>query len=388
MKSTKSELFSDIESDIELDQPQMVKYVPYMKFVGKHKISPISKLREMICLTNCGYEAIYGNCIPYYDWETYYKTKHEQQENYIRDLKLSYSGVKDTYPNATIYSFESGGYDKNKKDTPWKNSFQFRVRGAGYYACGSQVPQIDGFDQSVYKNENKRQLMRLPYCSKAEQSRYLNRIFIDSNDCDDYYICESLDDCNDDLNETLDMYIIQNIADEKLVTVSDAVDEVARNPEIHTDFEFLNDSSQKNLNYSVDDIFGLVKCLNYKTQCQNWDFWSKVCWCLRNIGDDLNLDLCPIAHEMSKHCDKYDKDETDDMFNAKEKNPTTDPLRLGSLIKWARETNPSKFKLWSETMNMRNELYVMTHTDIENKTPEYICLKSPMEDDDIVDRIR
>ena len=64
------------------------------------------------------------------------------------------------------------------------NFFHFLVRGCGYCESGKAMYEavgIEGFDTSIYKDVNKRQLFRLPYCSKEEDltnPRPLKRVFL------------------------------------------------------------------------------------------------------------------------------------------------------------------------------------------------------------------
>ena len=99
------------------------------------------------------------------------------------------------------------------------------MRGAGYHKCGADLLSSNpglfdkegGFDKSVYKQVGKRQLLRLPYCSKSGQDRQLQRVLIDDDDID---VIKKLEDCKLECLENLGDYLVQNIKKEKLINKS------------------------------------------------------------------------------------------------------------------------------------------------------------------------
>ena len=102
------------------------------------------------------------------------------------------------------------------------------VRGVGYFESGAAL--LDSFspslkskiDQSVYKPVGKRQLFRLPYCSKNGDDRPLQYVY--KNDNSEWDCCEELSELNIDFVDLL----IQNVEGEQLIKAIDQLDNIPK----------------------------------------------------------------------------------------------------------------------------------------------------------------
>lgn len=167
---------------------------------------------------NSGYELIKNvRVIPYYDYDNEYKTEKEQRKNIIKDFLIALTSVKDVFKGqcVNILSFSSLGYSSTKKK--FKNSFHFRVRGAGSYLV-KDIPRATGADNKVYNKNN--QLIRLPYCSKMDfdknclENRPLARCKLINGSLKVFDITDIGDYCGAISDESYSHYLIQNITDE------------------------------------------------------------------------------------------------------------------------------------------------------------------------------
>jgi len=173
--------------------------------VNSRKSESVEDLKTWIQQKNQGYEVLLGAVIPCYeDDRGQYQTAKEQEENEQKDFTRAYDSVLAMYKTGSILILRSCGFDPVKKI--YKNSYHFRIRGEGAYKCLADVPKIPGFDASIYKKANKRQLMRMPFCSKeSNNSPLVPIVFSDGK------IVELTAD-----QVEVDEYMIQNILDEDL----------------------------------------------------------------------------------------------------------------------------------------------------------------------------
>jgi phage/plasmid-associated DNA primase len=352
-----------------------------------------AKIEEKIIKDHTGYEVLYGAVIPYYDWEKYYDTEEIQQEKLSSDIRESYDMINSTYNgdngHCEILSFMSCGYDDNKKK--YKNSFHYRVRGAGYHKCGADLLSSNpglfdkegGFDKSVYKQVGKRQLLRLPYCSKSGQDRQLKRVLIDDDDID---VIKKLEDCKLECFENLGDYLVQNIKKEKLINKSFINNTFNVAPTVPTSevggTPVVGTPVVQKKQITATNVEQLLECLNIEEQEWEWDYWTKIIWGLRNISDENNLNLRDLAHTVSRYSSKYDKNTTDSIYDAKEKNPPESFITMGTLIKFAKQTNPKMYLIWKENL---------TKQDLESKfgedNKEAKLLNSAFTDGDVSDYV-
>ena len=321
------------------------------------------KITDFLKTNTVGYEAlITGNYIPYYDFDNKYATEEEQKNNYQSDLQTSYANVKLVFNKSVhkILSFDSCGHDpKASTGQQWKNSFHYRIRGAGYYESGTDIPIVEGYDDAVYKRKNSRQLMRLPFCSKEGNTRPLLRIIPETGT--KYTIDEIAT-----INEVASDYIIQNIRDE-IKCESKKEIEQQFNKLVKCENKQINKmiKNKEVLNYgengiTVKNIDDLCDCLN-KKRFNDRKLWLRFIRCLKNIGKKLKLDLTKIAHAYSSTSDKYNKLEVT-AFYSNENEPSTKtrvsnspPLGIGSLCYWAKNDNPEKYDAISEFLYTLNK---------------------------------
>ena len=85
-------------------------------------------------------------------------------------------------PHAEIYSFTSTGHKVSETYTGSFVSFRHLVRKVGKFRCGADIKRLgkvpEMFDQSIYQEEGKRQLLRVWGGSKEGEDRpmlYMHR---------------------------------------------------------------------------------------------------------------------------------------------------------------------------------------------------------------------
>lgn len=187
---------------------------------GHQCVTDIDTLTEHIQQTGVGYEHIDGTVVPYFDFDNCYKTEAEQEANEEQDYKRAVEAVEQEYlpQGGKLYVTISCGLDT--RTGKYKNGYHIIVRGVGYYKSGSEFFKSmsdelkQHIDPKVYKPAGKRQLFRMPYCSKEGDERPL-QYYDYQNDM----LYESLEDVG---LVNVGVLLVQNIEGEKLVEVADA----------------------------------------------------------------------------------------------------------------------------------------------------------------------
>ena len=315
--STNDFQFSDSDDDDDMKYTVILK----VESVAVKKLT-FTQLVEFVKTNKQGYEVISDKCVPYYDFEKMYDSKQEQKANRKTDFITAMDTIKNAYsvkyPDVKIYAFDASGCDLKER---WKNSFHFRLRGCGYLNQGSDCLILDGFDKSVYKTKSKRQLIRMPLCSKEGEDRPFK---------------PTKNSKSDKFNEK---WLIQNTDTESFECEVRAkfVERIVRPKQEITRF------------YTYAEIEALLDCINYEDTEYGFQEWTRIIWGLRNMSDDYKVDLRPLAHEFSKgsKCSsKYDEAHTNKIYDSNDSRPSTNPVGIGTFIKMAKEINPKLYMEW------------------------------------------
>ena len=354
---------TDEGSDSEKDAAAPVKYVgsddPFCPFsdtdderdaqylyckevcVSDGQRLTVQKILKRIQGYKKGYEMLTGACVPYYDFEIEYNNLKEGKSRWELDFKIALDGVSNKFPDGKIYMWDASGRTIKKDEKIWKNSYHFLVRGAGYYEAGEFVPQIEGFDSSVYKPAGKKQKFRLPYCSKDGRTRFLKRVIYDE-DCDMFEKYDDMSAALEDLEEEYEDWIIQNVSGEELVKV--VKKEVKRKKTKHIVQKDADDLTEEKLAALLDCYLDAEGNQDFE-----WEPWIHVVWAVCYCGFRSQLDYEKIIHAWSSKSDKYDETTTQNAIDRAWKDEVdckAAPLDIGSLIKWAKEINPIALGDW------------------------------------------
>ena len=352
--------FEDLfSSDDDEDVNENIVYTIVHKLTSNPIKLNFEKLVKFVYEKKQGYEVLLGKCIPYYDYEKYYDSKEEQEENNDIDYNLARETIMDayekTYPNIVIYSFDASGMDLKNK---FKNSFHFRLRKCGYLKQGSDCISLkifnESFDNSVYKSKGKRQLIRLPLCSKEGEDRPLLVRDSDKTYNEDWLI--SYTDTENDICKVKNdnsLKVIKPIIKKKY---DDRI-------------------------YTVNDIESLFDCIDYEDIADDWGDWSKMLWGLRNMSDDYGIDLRFLAHTVSKCSDKYDEFKTDEMYDAKDKNPCNNPIRIGTFVNMAKTNRPELYMAWRKSNPDKRKKKINNNKLINDKNKNIDSLNFMKEND-------
>lgn len=174
----------------------------------------IAEVFDYIKSTGQGYEHIDNKCVPYFDFDFSYSTEEEQQDRDEDDYETALTAITNEYADCSTAKFHkltSCGYDA--RGDKWKNSYHIIVRGVGCYESGKALfdslsdETKSVIDESVYKPAGRRQLFRMPFCSKEQDERPL--MYIDPDDSD----YEEIDDITP---EQLGLLLCSNTDGEQL----------------------------------------------------------------------------------------------------------------------------------------------------------------------------
>lgn len=285
------------------------------------------QLLPIILHSKIGYEVFRYNVLPFYDYETIHENPQDTHFNIrSRELKMAYSLVEKQYPGGKILCLDASGMSGDK----YKVSFHFIIRGCGYYACGSDIPRIqaNGFDQSVYKGINSRQLFRLPYCSKDGKTRFLKRVTREG-------VPVELEALESSLGESVEQYLVSNVKGEKLNIVEEVFDPSKLAPE---DKKFKFDNM-----WSHEKVADLLDCFGAK-QDLTWDEWINVVWAVVGGCSRIQMPYRELIHSFSRKSCKYNEELTSYTINRSK--TTGNTKGFGSLLQFVKSKCPEAFTRW------------------------------------------
>lgn len=329
-ESEKKNILREI-SQLENNRERLYSFAQFAECHEKQEQKlRFDQLVEVMKSPSIGYEVFRLCVIPYYDYET----KHESLDNIetirLEELKTAYELIQTEYPKGEILILDACGPVDNP-EFKYKISFHFLVRKCGYYANGKCVPPIraHGFDQGVYRNENKRQLFRLPYCSKDGKTRFLKV-------CDEHGRTKELDEVN---LKDLERYLVSNIRDEQLCYHFD--DDGISESDDSEDED--NPKPKKETTWNEYMVKELLNC--FEKQELEWQEWCDVIWAISGACAKLNIPYKEALYEFSKRSSKYDPVQTTHVIeNAKTEGKTKG---FGTVFQMLREKFPEQLKRWS-----------------------------------------
>jgi len=304
-----------IEKTSKILNEKMMKYVENYKSaesstLGKEEKCPFTSIGDIIKTaiangTNTHCEALFGEVIPYFDFEIENTTEGDE----VKVLRDILNAIEKHYPDGVIYTFNgSRMYTNTKGVEGWKVSFHVIIRGAGYYESGKhffhsipdEVKKVAGFDDGVYKEAGSRQLFKLPYCHKPYE-----------NDATDMVRCELIRDEDDEVDDYIDDYVairdadekysnwcISNIEGEKLVKIE--LPEKKFQPVIHTG----SNAESKESKFpppTVEELDKLIDMLKPERARMHNDRLPFI-WCLANIQEEFGFDTMDLAAKFMQKC--------------------------------------------------------------------------------------
>jgi phage/plasmid-associated DNA primase len=348
----------------------------YIKFVktlntkcGNETSFNVGELLEYINTRGVGYEHIAGAVVPYVDFDNQYNTAAEQEANDECDFDTALLAVQQEYPSGKIYMLQSCGLDT--RTGKYKNGYHAIIRNVGYYESGADLFNSfsDKFknhvDPSVYKPAGKRQLFRMPYCSKEGDDRPLQ--YYDHIKEDVYCSVDEID------AGLLGLLLVQNIAGEKLVSSMPCGElltkkqtarlarynkrEVAAEPvpneTAYKPFKSLTIAEYKKLVLCVGGIAD-------NTDATGWGCDTRLKFVLSSAacGDTYGLDLLAIVKKsLRKYSPNSDADEVDSLIKSYQDHDSADKnnYTCSTLFDLAEKGNHDRYIKVRHTIYKRNE---------------------------------
>ena len=324
-----------------------------------HKGDYNTLLKYMVANANkrSGYEVLRGKCIPYYDVDKLYgdgeDAKSKQEKNIVRDYTDSLAAVRKMFPDGVIYSFAACGYAAAKKQ--YKNSFHFRVRGAGYYPCGLDLPRVEGADTLVYRGVGLQQKFRLPFCDKDLDGRFLHRCEVVSGK---FVVYKTMKACAEKLKEDFASYLVSNITGEHKMNVTDPINEALRVPRKEwISVGTLDEAKEGDM--SKQQVEELVMCMVPEGK-QEWDreFHRNFVWSMSQVARRFGFEMYELTKTVSQMSSKYGVSKKDNTSRLYELPPSKygNTYGIGWLCNRARELNPDGYRKWRKDWKIKNGL--------------------------------
>ena len=250
------------------------------------------------------YEAIFGEMPPTYDDDEKILEGNLADAAYDKAMKA----LRELWGfDAVIHTLTSTGHKISEGYTGPFVSFRFIIRGAGKFRCGAdmvragKVPAM--FDQSIYKKEGRRQLLRVWGASKEGENRPMKYLL--------HGAPKTLQQANAESPELatflFENMLAQNVGTEKLI-------EVDSEPEVQLliDGESIKAVGANGKVFgedikieSVEQMQELCRIGDWFEQKWEWQEWVYRMWLLRNAANECKLDLRELAHKVSQISSKY-----------------------------------------------------------------------------------
>lgn len=316
---------------------------------------------------------------PYFDYDEEVKSEEQILKLRNKRIKAIHTVLKGYYSEdeVEILVFDASGYNPVKKC--WKLSFRAIINNYGVYESGNVIlqyviPQITKlgikWDDSVYKTSDKMQLLGLPYhCKEGNENRFFQKVDLTKNnypiieksaissaEFESYFVQNNMSTSGKELESVV---FESNSESEEEAYASDSEEEGVTAKESGEEREEVENDAEKTTKkslYSYDDIAELVACLNFKGQEWHWDKWFRFVCAMHTIADENKLDLKNLVHEVSRESVKYDKKYTDAKYNIDD-SKVTRKVTIATIIKWAVESNPQRFKEWNKKRQNKKILY-------------------------------
>jgi hypothetical protein len=256
------------------------------------------------------YEAIYGPCVPYYDFDHSYPDQDSQEANADLDFAKAVAAVQAKWgPNARYLWRASHGHDPTKAakgQDSWKNSFHCIVRGCGYYRQGADIPRVTSSDDTVYKQAGKRQLFRTLGATKELNKRPAQRLLF----INETWVQWSALDYSDGIkagafDEKFEENLIQYIGTERL---REPEARPVAIPEAKHTARPVKSAKSDGRKVSVEEIRAHIANMKPTRPSRTSPARHKVVWALANYATELGIDLRAEAHQF-RRLDSKDYDE-------------------------------------------------------------------------------
>ncbi len=298
---------------------------------------------------------------PFFDWETYRdspealaRDKWAEWEICIQKLKAQFG------ENVKIVGLDACG----KKGDRYIISFHAFVHGVGAYRCGKDmlragiVPQ--GFDTSVYKEEDSRQLFRMAGMSKAGEDRPFRYITKHEGEWKSADIWKM-----DEQARRLVMLstLAQCSMSEHHVDVEQKEVPVAELKQTESGKIIALGVNGKPLGEDVKLNAGDIRALCvmagwFQEVDRDYVRWRDEMWLLQNTADDTRLDLDELMLEVSRVCMLKHTDQSTVGIRAVTANRPTNMERknLGQLRTDAEIKDPIAYGQWYERVKKEKQL--------------------------------
>ena len=314
----------------------------------------LEQLKDDILDGNIAYEALFGEVVPHYDYDEEVKDGRNLADAHADALQKVLESLMEVWsPKAVFCILHSTGIKKSKKYTGPFVSIRVIVRNVGKYRCGAdliragKVPKI--FDQSIYMEEGKRQLLRVWGGSKEGEDRELLYVLkggakkLSEVNATDPQLASLL--LQDSLAQYVEGETLVEVVREDLshlLTVEEGFNVV-----VGANGLVLGDD----LKISVGDVRPLCVMAGWFLETdRGYHRWRDEMWLLENIACDEGFGdgLDQLMMEVSAVCAEKHTDESVEAIKEVSTNrPKNMPRKhLGHLRKEAKNRSPEEYAAW------------------------------------------
>ena len=340
--------------------PTTFKWKEELKTLPENeKINTGEQLQDIILKNPRGHEVFLDNIRPYYDIDIPNlpgKTKADTKAykaKWSEALCNTHAAIRAIWPHCTIHTFSSSG--RTSEDT-YKVSFHFIVSGAGYYNAGKGIPAIDveGFDTQAYKEEGKRQCLRLPYAEAGKSDGKFPRFKQYVKIADDGPHATDLDDVCEEMADALQYWQYENWLPsfnkgEKLHHVeNDKYAKQAEDVRLKRAPRAVGTAAEE-----AEKLAGLLAIIP-NTAETDWGTWQAIIWGAKRHACDTECyaEGYAAVQAWSAKSPKYNETDTDNMWRSgKEDHPGG--YTIGTLHYYAKLHNKAEYYNWVKSVTRK-----------------------------------
>jgi len=315
------------------------------------------------------YEVIYGECMPYFDFDHVFKTRGELEAFAVQGEALIKNIFEEFFPNCNMFYSRSHG----KMPKGFKFSMHVVMRGDGYF---SNAPNIKKYyhaiiNQQLAKNPINNITLKCDPAPYGNGRQLLRCLFAKKGEGDDrpFFPCEKEE------KENYKYYFAQYIGEEErsehdgeegkeekeikesdfnpsnddlFITTNEDMEikednkQTAKKPQADKE----NDTEGDEIVLTFEELTEIVNSLNNE-RFKSYNEWCHLLWIITRYCDKMNYDpddTWELLEEFSKKCEGWQKGAVRKKMNEAHKITDHKQIKkMGTLLMWLKEDNKTIF---------------------------------------------
>jgi hypothetical protein len=327
------------------------------------------------------YEVIYGECMPYFDFDHVFKTREELEAFAVQGEALIKNIFEEFFPNCNMFYSRSHG----KMPKGFKFSMHVVMRGDGYF---SNAPNIKKYyhaiiNQQLVKNPINNITLKCDPAPYGNGRQLLRGIFAIKGAGDN----RPLTPCEEEEEENYKYYYAQYIGDEErsehdgeegkeekeikesdfnpsnddlFITTNEDMEikednkQTAKKPQANKE----NDTEGDEIILTLEELTEIVNALK-TDRFKDYNEWCHLLWIITRYCDKMNYepdDTWELLEDFCKTCEGWQKGAVRKKMNEAHKITDHKQIKkMGTLLMWLKEDNKTIFNKYVKSKITQNK---------------------------------